>query len=222
MVEQYELFELDNENEQSTDVILESPASIRKSKRHKSEIQLSSTLNETDSDVCLEEHEDEEKEMNNDMSELQNDQDNPAKNKSKVNRKSWPAVKKLEIIAYAEQTSNRQAARHFEINESTVRNFRKHKTQIEVMNPKQSTNRHGTVYWPKLEESLKEWVNSLPKKPKILQIQTKAIELAKSYGYEKFSGSTSYIFKFMQRNGIDSSSPKPRKLSMRTLLEPVE
>lgn len=163
---------------------------------------------------------DEEKELNDDTSELKSDQENSDKSKCKTTRKSWPAIKKLEIIAYAERTSNRQAARHFEINESTVRNFRKHKAQIEAMNPKQSTNRHGTIYWPKLEESLKEWVSSLPKKPKIHQIQTKAIELSKLYGYEKFSGSTSYIFKFMQRNGIDSSSPKPRKSTIKIQNEP--
>lgn len=127
-------------------------------------------------------------------------------------RKCWTAAQKLLIIDFAEKKSNREAARHYKLNESTVRNFRKHKEMLKNMKPSRSTNRHGTAYWPDLECSLKAWVDSLLIKPKIHEIQEKAIELSKSFECENFSGSISYIYKFMQRNGINSSSPRPRKI----------
>lgn len=129
----------------------------------------------------------------------------------KAIRKSFTVAQKLDIVAYAEENSNRQAARHYDINESTVRCFRRQKAQLITMKPEKSTNRHGTVYWPDLEEALKTWVKSQKDKPRIHQIQKEACVIAKSLGYQNFSGSTSYIFKFMQRNGINSSSPRPRK-----------
>lgn len=131
--------------------------------------------------------------------------------KTKGSRKCWTAAQKLDVVDFAERTSNRHAARHFKINESTIRNFRKNKEMLKAMQPTRSTNRHGSIYWPDLEVGLKEWIQSLPETPKIHEIQKKAIELAKNIGCEKFSGSISYIYKFMQRNGINSSSPRPRK-----------
>lgn len=131
--------------------------------------------------------------------------------RNKIPRKSWTAPQKLNIVAFAEENGNRKAARHFGLNESTVRCFRRQKDQLQTMQPSKSTNRHGVAYWPELENQLKDWVNAQATKPKIHEIQKEACELAKSFGYENFSGSTSYIFKFMQRNGINSSSPRPRK-----------
>lgn len=132
-------------------------------------------------------------------------------NQSKPLRKSWTVAQKLDIIEYAESHTNRDAARYFQMNESTVRSFRKQKATLQTMQPDRSTNRHGTAYWPLLEESLKNWVKLQKTKPKMNEIRSKALELSKSFGYENFTGSTSYIFKFMQRNGIDASSPRPRK-----------
>lgn len=132
-------------------------------------------------------------------------------NKSK-SRKCWTAAQKLLIIDFAEKNSNREAARHYNMNESTVRNFRKSKEMLKNMKPSRSTNRHGTIYWPELEKSLKVWVDSLLIPPKIHEIKEKAMELSKTFDCENFSGSISYIYKFMQRNGINSSSPRPRKV----------
>lgn len=142
---------------------------------------------------------------------------------NKISRKSWTQNQKLSIIAYAEEHGNRKAARRFGLNESSVRCFRRQKDQLQTMQPSKSTNRHGVAYWPELENNLKDWVNAQPTKPKIHEIQKEACELAKSFGYENFSGSTSYIFKFMQRNGINSSSPRPRKnLSLKIEDESME
>lgn len=143
--------------------------------------------------------------------------------KSKSSRKSWTVAQKLDIVAYAEGTSNRQAARHYNLNESTVRCFRRQKDALQTMKPTKSTNRHGVAYWPDLENHLKEWVNARETRPKIHEIQKHACQLAKTLGCENFSGSTSYIFKFMQRNNINSSSPRPRKTLKNEIIDdPME
>jgi Tc5 transposase DNA-binding domain len=115
------------------------------------------------------------------------------------------------MIEYAEKHTNRHAAKHFNINESSVRCFRKQKEQLVQMKPTKMTNRHGNPHWPELEVKLKGWVDRQPKKPKINDIQSEAMKMAKSLKLTNFNGSTSYIFKFMQRHGITASSPRPRK-----------
>lgn len=56
-------------------------------------------------------------------------------------RKSYTVQQKLGMIEYAEQNSNREAARKFNLNESTIRCFRRQKEMLERMNPNKSTNR---------------------------------------------------------------------------------
>jgi len=56
-------------------------------------------------------------------------------------RKSYTVQQKLKMIEYAEQNSNREAARKFDLNESTIRCFRRQKETLEGMNPNKSTNR---------------------------------------------------------------------------------
>ncbi|XP_070490662.1 uncharacterized protein [Chironomus tepperi] len=126
-------------------------------------------------------------------------------------RKSYTVQQKLSMIEYAEQNSNREAARKFNLNESTIRCFRRQKETLEGMNPNKSTNRHGTPYWPELEAKLKEWADKQTSRPKMLEVKREAIKISKSLGYENFSGSNTYIFKFMQRNNIETASPRPRK-----------
>jgi hypothetical protein len=126
-------------------------------------------------------------------------------------RKSYTVEQKLKMIEYAEQNSNREAARKFCLNESTIRCFRRQKETLEGMNPNKSTNRHGTPYWPELEAKLKEWADKQATRPKMTDVKEEAIKISKSLGYENFSGSNTYIFKFMQRNNIETASPRPRK-----------
>lgn len=126
-------------------------------------------------------------------------------------RKSYTAQQKLEIIEYSEKLSNREAARKFNLNESTIRSFKRQKESLLSMNPQKSTNRRGVPYWPELEKHLKEWVEKQPTRPKMNDVREEAIKLAKKMGYDNFSGSNTYIFKFMQRNNIEAASPRPRK-----------
>lgn len=135
--------------------------------------------------------------------------------KPRMNRKSYTVEQKLKIIEYGEENNNRVAARHFKINESTVRSFRRKKEELLKMNPGRRTNRKAFPHWPLLEIELKEFVNDYPKqhgkKAKLKDIQVKAVEIAAKHGIDGFNGSNSYIFKFMQRHSLPSASPRPRK-----------
>lgn len=137
------------------------------------------------------------------------------KPKSIMNRKSYTVEKKLEIIEYAEQHNNRVAARTFDINESSVRCFRRQKEMLLKMSPQKKTNRRAFPHWPQLESELREYVINHPNehgtKAKLKEIKKEAIEIAAKHGIENFNGSNSYIFKFMQRHQLPSASPRPRK-----------
>lgn len=101
------------------------------------------------------------------------------------------------------------------MNESSVRCFRRQKEMLDQMNPKKKTNRKAFPHWPLLETELKEFVMRHPiehgTKPKLKEIRAEAIAIAAKHGIENFNGSSSYIFKFMQRHQLPSASPRPRK-----------
>jgi Tc5 transposase DNA-binding domain/Brinker DNA-binding domain len=135
--------------------------------------------------------------------------------RSVLSRKSYTVTDKLKIIAYAEENNNRQAARHFNMNESSVRCFRRQKELLLKMCPEKKTNRRALPHWPDLEEELKEFVLNHPTKhgakAKLKDIKKEAIVIAEKHGIAGFNGSNSYIFKFMQRHSLPSASPRPRK-----------
>jgi transposase-like protein len=140
----------------------------------------------------------------------------PRSETTPANRKSYTVEEKLNIIKFAEENNNRTAARHFSINESSVRCFRRQKQMLLTMNPQKKTNRKANPHWPKLEEELKSFVLGNGSSPKLREIKQKAIEIAERNGIEKFSGSNSYIFKFMQRHSLPAFSPRPRKIKAET------
>lgn len=144
----------------------------------------------------------------------------PPKTACRMNRKSYTVEEKLNIIKFAEENNNRVAARNYNINESSVRCFRRQKEILLKMNPQKKTNRKANPHWPQLEEELKKYVLNHPaehgSKAKLKEIKKEAIEIAAKHGIEKFNGSNSYIFKFMQRHQLPSASPRPRKIKTDT------
>lgn len=155
---------------------------------------------------------------------------NKSSPKNVMNRKSYTVANKLQIIEYAEEHNNRSAARFFNMNESSVRCFRRQKEVLLKMSPLKKTNRKAFPHWPKLETELKDFVINHPKahgtKAKLKDIKEKAIEISKKHGIDNFNGSNSYIFKFMQRHQLPSASPRPRRtrqgLSEQVVKEEVE
>lgn len=125
-------------------------------------------------------------------------------------RHSYTVQFKLSVIKRAEElNNNRKAAEEFNINEKSVRQWRKVKSELSNMNPNKRANRCKKIKWPCLEVDLKNWL--IEKRGKNEAVSTVAIRnQAKRMALQKnitdFKGGFSWIFKFMKRN----------KLSVRT------
>ncbi|XP_023413203.1 zinc finger protein 263 isoform X7 [Loxodonta africana] len=122
-----------------------------------------------------------------------------------IKRKSYTADFKLKVVARAEETSNRAAAREFKVGESSIREWRKEKKELEKMNPQKRACRGPKAKWPELENDLKEWIISRREQNQAVSavtIQIKAKLLADERGIPDFKAGFTWISKFMKRNGL--------------------
>jgi transposase-like protein len=116
-------------------------------------------------------------------------------------RKSYVTSDKLKIIAQAELSGNRQAGKIFNIDESLVRKWRLQKANL-LLNQERNTKRKPNLKFPALEIRLKEFVENkihegIQLQPK--EIKAEASRIAHEMKISSFKGSSSYIFKFMER-----------------------
>jgi len=129
-------------------------------------------------------------------------------------RKSYSSGQKLEVVSFAEVTGNRQAAKIYQIDESCIRKWRGQKELLECINQERGTKRKPNLHWPELEAELRNWVNAQMDTGKLLkpsEIKAQAIQLAKERNIDNFKGTSSYIFKFMERYHIPARKPKNSK-----------
>ncbi|XP_049760721.1 general transcription factor II-I isoform X6 [Elephas maximus indicus] len=132
-----------------------------------------------------------------------------------IKRKSYTADFKLKVVARAEETSNRVAASEFDVGESSIREWRKEKKELEKMNPRKRARRGPKAKWPELENDLKEWIISRREQNQAVStvaIQIKAKLLANERGIPDFKAGFAWISKFMKRNGLS--------VRMRTAVHP--
>ncbi len=97
----------------------------------------------------------------------------------------------MEIIKYAEDNGNREAARIYSVGESSIRDWRKIKIVLEAMPPSKRARRKRSAFWPQLEDQLKKWViDERKSKRRVLTvaIRLKAQELAEQMDIEGFKG----------------------------------
>lgn len=184
------------------------------------DVQYGSSVNENQFSEVEQEYDDVYLEFEEEDEEIVEQKDTYEKPKIKkdetiLNRKSYTVDKKLKIIEYAETHNNRVAARFFNMNESSIRCFRRQKDVLLKMNPEKKTNRRAFPHWPVLEKELKEFVVNYPiehgVKAKLKDIKQESIAIAEKQGIDNFNGSNSWCFKFMQRHKLPSASPRPRK-----------
>lgn len=117
-------------------------------------------------------------------------------------RKSYVSSEKLKIIAYAEVTGNRQAGKEFNIDESLVRKWRGQKNLLLQITQSRDTKRKPNLRFPEVEERLKEFVENKIAEGVHLQpreIKAEAVKIANEMEISNFKGTSSYIFKFMER-----------------------
>lgn len=114
----------------------------------------------------------------------------------------------FQVVRYAELVGNRQAAKAFFVDESCVRKWRTKKKELLEIDSDRCTKRKPNLHWPDLDKNLREWVNEqlsqgIEVKPSM--IKAKSIEIASSLELIDFKGTSSYVFKFMQRYRIPGS-----------------
>ncbi len=118
---------------------------------------------------------------------------------------------KLEIVKFAEETSNRQAGRKFFVDESMVRRWRKNKAKIEEQSLSKSRNKRllGAGRKPVLRRDLEEILLERVMKAKEVQnhvpgklITDWAKELANANDVTGFQASHGWLFNFMKRTNL--------------------
>jgi hypothetical protein len=158
-------------------------------------------------------------------------------------RKSYTAKTKIEIIKYAELKGNREASRQYNINESSIRGWRKQKDKLMLMESDRRTFRKGSPYWPELEKQLAVWVENernLGKNITSFHIKIEALKMARQRNINNFryilfnslrshslifilssSGTKKWCYSFMKRNGIAARSRKKKTDEKMKLLNPM-
>lgn len=110
-------------------------------------------------------------------------------------RRSYTAYYKLQVIMYAEMSSNVMAARFFGVHEKQVRDWRKKRQELADMKNKiKMAERGRRPLFPAMEEELARWILKLKKNNVIVthtEIRLKALEIIKK---PEFAESTSVDF----------------------------
>lgn len=118
-------------------------------------------------------------------------------------RKKFTCDFKLKVINYAKEVgSNREAARHFEIDEKNVRNWVKAKNVLQCMPKNKKARRHRNPHWPELEKELLNYVietRQQKRRVTTVDIKLKARQLAKEKNEENFKGGDGWCHNFMRR-----------------------
>ena len=123
---------------------------------------------------------------------------------------SYSSEYKLKAVAFAEMSTNRAAAREFNVHEKRIREWRKNK-EVLLNSPKDCRRLKGAGRKPllneKLERSLLDWILLMAKERNLVtknDVQRKAIELSLETGSEaKFAASSGWIDGFLKRHNLN-------------------
>ncbi|KAK7088131.1 hypothetical protein V1264_022083 [Littorina saxatilis] len=123
----------------------------------------------------------------------------------KTKRLAYDAEFKLKAIELAEGKGNRKAAFELGIHESMVRKWRKQKTELGACKRTRRAFRGCAARWPELEAQLVDWVHiqrAASRGLSTVQVQLKAIEMARTMGIDNFVGGATWCYRFMKRNNL--------------------
>ena len=132
--------------------------------------------------------------------------------------RAYSAAFKLDVLAYAQDNSNRAAARKFDVDERRVREWKKNKIEITALanrkNGKTRKRLDGAGPKPlstELEEIILNWIHNrrsqglrvsrklIKKKAQITYRGMNGIEIAEA---DEFKASDGWLTRFMRRNGL--------------------
>ena len=122
-------------------------------------------------------------------------------------KRSYDAAFKLKVIEFAEQNTNRSAARKYGVDEKRVREWKKQKDQLGSLNSKKRRLDGGgcKAALPNMEEEFVAWIESLRAQNLRVthsNVQSKALELDQARGTEEFHASDGCLQKFLKRHSF--------------------
>lgn len=125
-------------------------------------------------------------------------------------RTAYAAGFKLKVVAFAEQSNNSMAARHFTVNEKLVRDWRKKKGELSLMPITKKAARGGMAMFPALEEKLAEWIIESRQSGLIVtrtKIRIRALNMSKDSAFQSlkpvdFVASSGWCNRFMNRHAL--------------------
>lgn len=124
-----------------------------------------------------------------------------------VKRNKYNAGFKCKVIAFSKENGNRAAARHFGINECSVREWKKNEATILNMPKQKCTLRTGIAKWTTLEENVANWILENRQKGLIItrnSVRLFALQWAKKNPNESinFRATESWCSRFMNRRNL--------------------
>ncbi|TWW62604.1 hypothetical protein D4764_04G0012510 [Takifugu flavidus] len=125
-----------------------------------------------------------------------------------VKRHAYETYFKLQAIEYAAENGNRAAARHFKVNESMVRKWRKQESELRQVRKTKLSFCRNKARWPELEDRVEQLVveqGTTGRGVSTASIRQKAKAIAEEMDIEHFQGGgcTNFMEEFELKRLID-------------------
>ena len=120
-------------------------------------------------------------------------------------RMKYDAKFKLQVVKFAQDSTNRAASREFCVNEKLVRDWRRQEEKLKCMPNEKCANRGKRCQWPELEGKLAMWVEVQQQSGYILTrklIQMKAKAVASEEKLPNFRATSSWCTRFLRRKNV--------------------
>ena len=122
-------------------------------------------------------------------------------------KRSFDATFKLKVTNYAEQNTNRAAARKYGVDEKWVREWKKQKNKLRSLHGKRRWLEGGgrKAAFPDVEEQLAAWIDYLRSNNIRItrgNVHNKALQLAQEREIDEFCASRGWLDKFFGRNNF--------------------
>jgi len=122
-------------------------------------------------------------------------------------RVSYTSAFKLKVVSVAQEKGNRAAARHFDINESCIRLWRKQAPQLQQMPRSKRANRGSKAHFPELEQSLLNFIKDhqaagIPLSTIHIRLKAKSLAKQMKIPTSDFLASPNWAYRFMARHNL--------------------
>ena len=122
-------------------------------------------------------------------------------------RISYTARFKLNVVTYALEKGNREAARQFQVDEKNVRRWRSQQEKLKGLRRDQRAARYCPAKFPELEKELKEWIDEKRKagigiSTTVIRLKAKSMAKVRNVAESDFKASVHWCHRFMDRHDL--------------------